>query len=315
MTIKDREIIHTRLIDAPRELVWEAWTDPQQLAAWWGPSGFTNEIEAMDVRPGGVLRLVMVGPDGVRYPNEIRYHEVERPARLRWTHASGPGEDPNSFETEVTFEELGARTRVTLRAVFQSAAAREFVIRNHNAEEGGRQTLARLDERLADTRDDLVVTRTLPASRQRVWDAWTDRNNLGAWWGPKGYAIGVTRFDLRVGGVTLYWMEPPTQSPTRTWGRFVYREVTPIERLAWINSFSDPEGRLTRAPFAPTWPLELFNLLTLEDLEGSTRLTLRARPVRASPEDRATFAAMRPNVTKGFEGTIEQLAAWLAGAR
>ena len=71
MSSARREIITTRVLDAPRELVWKAWTDPKHVAEWWGPNGFTNTIHEMDVRPDGVWRFIMHGPDGVDYKNEI----------------------------------------------------------------------------------------------------------------------------------------------------------------------------------------------------------------------------------------------------
>src|SRR6266852_4602923 len=78
----DREIVITRLLDAPRELAFQAWTEPQHVAHWWGPNGFTNTIHEMDVRPGGVWRFIMHGPDGTDYKNEIVYVEVVKPERL-----------------------------------------------------------------------------------------------------------------------------------------------------------------------------------------------------------------------------------------
>jgi len=76
----DREIVTTRVVDAPRELVFRAWTEPEHVGQWWGPNGFTSTIQEMDVRPGGVWRLVMHGPDGTDYPNESIYLEVVRPS-------------------------------------------------------------------------------------------------------------------------------------------------------------------------------------------------------------------------------------------
>src|SRR5215217_7891459 len=78
----DREIVITRVFDAPREMVFSAFTDPEHIGAWWGPKGFTITTHAMDVRPGGEWRFIMHGPDGVDYPNKISYLEIARPERL-----------------------------------------------------------------------------------------------------------------------------------------------------------------------------------------------------------------------------------------
>ena len=145
----DREIIITRVLDAPRELVWKAWTDPRHVVHWWGPNGFTNTIHEMNIRPGGVWRFIMHGPDGVDYPNKIVYHEIVKPERLVYSHGSGEKSDTADFQTTVTFVEQGSRTKVTMRALFPSAADRDRVVKEYNVIEGGNQTLGRLAGYLA----------------------------------------------------------------------------------------------------------------------------------------------------------------------
>jgi uncharacterized protein YndB with AHSA1/START domain len=145
----DREILLTRVFDAPRELVFKVWTDPEHVGRWWGPRGFTNTIHEMDVRPGGVWRFTMHGPDGVDYLNKIVFIEVVRPERLVYDHGGGEEGDSERFHATITFAEEGGKTRVTMRTLFASAAERERVVREHNAIEGGNQTLDRLGEYLA----------------------------------------------------------------------------------------------------------------------------------------------------------------------
>jgi len=145
----DREIITVRVFDAPRELVWKAWTELEQIAQWWGPNGFTNTIHEMDVRPGGVWRLMMHGPDGVDYPNKIVFVEVVKPERLVYTHGGDEGGDPVQFHVTVTFDDQGGKTRLTMRSLFKSAAERDRVVEEYGAIEGGKQTLSRLAEHLA----------------------------------------------------------------------------------------------------------------------------------------------------------------------
>jgi uncharacterized protein YndB with AHSA1/START domain len=143
----DREIVLSRVFDAPRALVYRAFTDPAQVGQWWGPYGCTTTIHEMDVRPGGVWRFVMHAPNGVDYVNVSRFHEVVEPERLVYTHASGDPNDPG-FEVTVTFEEEGNRTRLTLRQLHATPESREYVIREYNAVELGNQTLNRLAEYL-----------------------------------------------------------------------------------------------------------------------------------------------------------------------
>jgi uncharacterized protein YndB with AHSA1/START domain len=139
----DREIVTTRLIDAPRELVYAAFTDPKHVAHWFGPDGFVTTTRSMDVRPGGRWIFVMRGPDGTDWPNVVTYEEVTPPSRLSYLH--GDDKEPDMFHNTVTFDDQGGKTALTMRAVFKTAAAREFVVRERGAVEGGKQTLARLD--------------------------------------------------------------------------------------------------------------------------------------------------------------------------
>lgn len=141
----DREIVITRLLDAPRELVFEAWTHAEHVAQWWGPLGFTSTVREMEVREGGVWRLDMLGPDGTVYPNRIIYREVKRPARLVYDHDSDVDDDPHRFHVTVTFDDVDGKTRLTMRLLFATAAARDYVVREHGAIEGGNQTLQRLE--------------------------------------------------------------------------------------------------------------------------------------------------------------------------
>jgi uncharacterized protein YndB with AHSA1/START domain len=144
-----RTIVTTRVFDAPRELVFEAWTNPKHLVQWWGPNGFTTTIRAIDVRPGGVWRFVMHGPDGVDYENRIVYNEIVKPERLVYSHGGGDDVEPVQFHVTVTFEDQGGKTKLIMRALFPSAAERDRVAEKYGAIEGAKQTLERLTEHLA----------------------------------------------------------------------------------------------------------------------------------------------------------------------
>ena len=144
----DREIVITRLLDAPRELAFQAWTEPQHVAQWWGPNGFTNTIHEMDVRPGGVWRFIMHGPNGVDYPNKAVFIEVKEPERLIFTHGSGAEDDPD-FEVTATFVDEGGKTRLTLRQLYTTAAQRDNVASEYHAVEMGNQTFDRFARYLA----------------------------------------------------------------------------------------------------------------------------------------------------------------------
>jgi uncharacterized protein YndB with AHSA1/START domain len=146
--VGDREIAAVRVFDAPRDLVWKVWTEPEHIAKWWGPRGFTTTTYSMDVRPGGVWRFVMHGPDR-DYQNKITYLEVVKPERLVYKHGGEKEVEPVNFQVTVAFTEQGGKTRVDMRMVFPSAKARGYVIETYGAVEGLNQTLARLEEYLA----------------------------------------------------------------------------------------------------------------------------------------------------------------------
>ena len=147
----DREIVVARIVDAPRELVFKAFTDPKHIGTWWGPDGFTNTIYEMDVRPGGVWRYMMHGPDGVDYPNKVVYIEVLKPERLVYDHGSDVPDlqnDPHRFHVTITFTEQEGKTHVAMRSLFATAEECEAV-KKFGAIEGGKQTLNHLVEYLA----------------------------------------------------------------------------------------------------------------------------------------------------------------------
>lgn len=142
----EREIVLSRTYDAPRELVWQAWTRPEHMAKWWGPNGFTTTTSEMEVRPGGVWRFVMHAPNGTDYPNLAEYTEVVEPELLVYTHGDGENRE-RDFHVTVTFTEEDGRTTVTSRMRFQTAEqVREAV--GFGAVELGKQTFARLVEHL-----------------------------------------------------------------------------------------------------------------------------------------------------------------------
>jgi uncharacterized protein YndB with AHSA1/START domain len=144
----DREIVLSRVFDAPRELVWDAMTDPKKVIHWWGPRGFTMTIEEMDLRPGGVWKHVMHGPDGTDYPNYSVFKEITKPERIVYSHGGGKKDGPSvNFEMTWTFDVVEEnKTKLTLRQVYASNEDRDTVAKVYGAIEGGKECLARLGE-------------------------------------------------------------------------------------------------------------------------------------------------------------------------
>jgi len=168
------------------------------VVQWWGPRGFTTTIEEMDVRPGGVWKLVMHGPDGTNYPNRSVFREVVKPERLVFSHGGGKAGGPSAqFVATWTFEALGDQTQVTIRMAFPSAAARDRVVKEYGAIEGGKQTLARLGELLAKT--PVVIERTFNAPIETVWQAMTDLAQMKQW-----YFANLDMFKPEMGFATRF---------------------------------------------------------------------------------------------------------------
>lgn len=140
----DREVVLSRVIDAPRDLVFEAWTDPKHLPHWFGPAGFKIETREIDVRVGGRWRFDMIAPDGTLYPNRMQFRRIEKPRLIEIDHGSDKDDDPGMFRMTITFDsQSDGKTVLTLRQLHPTAAQREAVI-GFGAVEYGNQTLDKL---------------------------------------------------------------------------------------------------------------------------------------------------------------------------
>lgn len=139
----DRELVVSRTIDAPRELVFEAFTEVRHLSQWWGPSGFTTTTKAFEFCVDGVWDFTMHGPDGTDYPEWITWTEITPPERIVMLHGEHSG-DPSSFESVLTFTAAGDTTTLEMRSVFPTRELRDEAREKHGAIEAGQQTLGNL---------------------------------------------------------------------------------------------------------------------------------------------------------------------------
>jgi uncharacterized protein YndB with AHSA1/START domain len=160
--------------------------------------------------------------------------------------------------------------------------------------------------------EEFVIQRTFDAPRALVWKAFTERDRLMQWWGPRGFKMLACTIDLRPGGVFHYCMESPDGQ--KMWGKFVYREIVAPERIVHINSFSDENQGVTRHPMAPTWPLETLSTATFIERYGKTTITVHWRPHNATEEERKIFAASHDSMHQGWTGTMDRLDAYLPKA-
>ena len=155
-----------------------------------------------------------------------------------------------------------------------------------------------------------VLTRVLDAPRDLVFDAWTKREHLMNWFGPKGFKMLATALDLRPGGVFHYGMQAPDGS--KIWGKWTFREIVRPERLVVVASFSDEAGGVTRHPMASSWPLETLSTTTFAEQGSKTLMTLKWEAINATDEERKTFDSSHEGMKAGWGGTMEQLAEYLA---
>ena len=142
-TTADREIVISRVIDAPRELVFEAFTEVRHLSQWWGPDGFSTTTQSYEFRVGGEWDFVMHGPDGTDYSEWISWTEIAPPDRIALVHGESRG-DPNAFESVLTFTSDGDATRIEMRTVFPTKEVHDEAVEKYHAIEGGQQTLGNL---------------------------------------------------------------------------------------------------------------------------------------------------------------------------
>ena len=287
----DREILITRLLEAPRERVGAAMTNLDEIERWWGPNGFTNKTEEFSFKPGGLWRHTMIGPDGAEYPNVTRFEEIAALERIVYTNGGGrKGAKGESFRATWTLKAVGDKTELTLRMVFATAEARDRIVKEYDAIEGGKQTLGRLAEHLAKKPAfELVLERVINAPRARVFEAWTQPAQMVEWFAPKPYKLIIDKMDFRPGGSFSMAMRGPDGKDFPFTG--TYREIVPPAKLSWTGEFaSGPADQMT-------------TVVTFEEQGQETRLHVRQ-----------TFHVMTPMIemaTKGAEQgwtmTLDQL--------
>lgn len=303
----DRELVIARLFDAPRELVFEAYTNTDAKSQWWGPHGFTTTTHTADVRPGGEWRFTMHGPDGTDYPNRIVYREIVAPERLVYDHdddgeARGV-EVRTRFVAELSFEARGNQTLVTLRQRWPSVevlAAKEAAV---GAIAGGQQTLQRLAQHLARIAPDrvapprrvvtvafasereLVLMRPFAATPQQLFDAFVRPEAFARWWGPHGVQNVACELDPRPGGAWRLVQRAADGVAYQVSGE--YREVVPAERLVmtWRIRDAGGGGEAGHAAGAARDHEDLRMTVSFARVAGETVLTIRTlHPDRASLE-------------------------------
>jgi len=309
---KSSKLYLTRIFDAPVQVVWDAWTDPEQAAQWWGPRGFTISTKSKDLRPGGSWVYTMYGPDGVEYKNISKYHEVETCAKLVYDH--GAGEDsPPLFRVCVLFSEISGKTKMEMCMTLPSPEAAERT-RGFIKKAGGDSTWDRLAEYLekqSSGKEIFVINRSFEAAIEQTFEVWTNPDHLSKWLPPTGFQMQYLRSDIKVGASTFYLMN--NNSGIKMYGKAEYLEIEKPRRLVYKQWFCDENEKTSRHPLAPTWPETMQTTVQFnEEGKNRTRVTITWECIgKVLSEELQTFINGRSGMTIGWTGSFDKLEEYL----
>ncbi len=295
-----REISITRIFAAPRDLVWRAWTEAEQLAQWFMPHGFTVPACHMDLRPGGKFTMTVRGPDGTESPTGGEFKEIDPPQRLVFTTTAFDGPDGVPMLevlNTVTFADRGEKTELTLHAVVTKATL-EMAAPLAGMEEGWLQSFEKLDGLLTGREIDssereIVATRLLDAPRETVWKVWTDPARIAGWWGPRGFTTTIHEMDVRPGGTWRHTMHGPdgTAYPNSV----VFLDLREPEFIAYLHGDPGDEDHF-------------FTTVEFADEGGKTGVTIRALFPSAADRERAI---REYGAAEGLEQNMDKLAEYV----
>jgi uncharacterized protein YndB with AHSA1/START domain len=299
--------IMERLVDAPREAVWRAWSTPEAITRWWGPHGTRIDVHGMEFREGGALRFSMTMPGGEVFPNRLIWRELKAPERMAFTLDGDTDNDPRAFRIDVQFTEArvsGDRrgTLVRIVSTFPSMEAREAV-KKFGAIELGRQTwdkMADFVEAGGDTKaPDLVMVRTFDAPQDSVWRMWTEPKHFMRWWGPHGFDCPEAEIAPRAGAPVKLAMRQISSGDTH----YVWGEVLAVNaprrlvlRLCAFGTQEEPG-------------IEHVSTVTLSEFQGATTMQLETRIMRLSDELRDAAKGMEEGWSQSFEKMAESVGA------
>ncbi|MGD0817510.1 MAG: SRPBCC domain-containing protein [Methanomassiliicoccales archaeon] len=309
---KSKDIVITRVFDAPRELVWKSWTVPERFMRWWGPKGYTCPSAKIDLRVGGTYLACMRSPEGKDFWSTGTYKEVVEPERLAMTDSFADeegkvvpasyyemaGEYPMELQVSVTFEEHGGMTVMTLK---HSGMPQETA---EDAEMGWNQSFDKLAEDihyeifvqmktlvLAEPgKHAVIIIRVQNAPRELVFNTTTDPKLVPQFWGPERFSTTIDKMEVRKGGMWRFTQRDPEGNDFAFNG--VYHEVKPPERI--IDTW-EWEGMIGHV---------LLETITYEEIEGKTKITNIT--VFQSVEDRDGM--YKAGMVEGSEATMDRMA-------
>ncbi|MCB0370661.1 MAG: SRPBCC domain-containing protein [Bdellovibrionales bacterium] len=302
------EITLTRVFDAPVNLVWDAWTELEQVAQWWGPRGFTITTHSKDLRPNGSWKYTMHGPDGTDYPNITTYYEVEKHSRLVYDHGATENTPP-LFRVTVTFTENKNKTTMEMTMACASAEA-AIEIKKHIKNANGNSTWDRLGEyveKQVSGKDKFFINRSFNINFDEMFTLWTDPEHLSQWLPPTGFQMKFIRADIKPNGHSFYCMFD--DKGTKMYGKTHYLEIEKPHHILYTQQFCDENEKVSRHPMAPTWPETMLTKITLtSESETQTRLTVEWEAYgQVTAEELDVFIKSKAGMTVGWTGSFDKL--------
>jgi uncharacterized protein YndB with AHSA1/START domain len=310
---KSNQIRITRTYDAPVQAVWNAWTDPEQVAQWWGPRGFTLTTHSKDLKPGGSWHYTMHGPDGVDYPNKTHYLEVDECSKLVYDHGANDDRPP-LFRVTVRFAEVNGKTRMDMCMALPTPEAADQT-RKFIKQAGGNATWDRLAEYLekeSSGKEKFVISRSFDAPIEVMFEMWTNPGHFSQWLPPTGFDMHFIRSDIQSGSSTFYLMTG--HGGVKMYGRAQYFEIRKPDYLVYTQQFCDENENVSRHPMAPIWPETMLSTVELaEEGPDRTRVTVTWEPYGATTaQELEAFIQLRGSMTQGWSGSFDKLDAYLS---
>ncbi len=291
--VGDKDIVVSRLINAPREMVYKACTVPEQMAQWWGPFGFTNPVCELDVRVGGKWRIEQKGPDGQLYKFGGVYKEVVKNERIVWTFRYEGFPDSESIGI-LEFEDKGGKTLITATTRLKSVEEKIGMMK-YGADMGTRQAFERLENFLSGNSTanrEMNITRIINAPRELVFEVFTKPEHIKQWWGPSGFTNTINKMEFKTGGEWDLVMHGPDGKDFPN--THYYEEIIPNEKIVMRHS-TDPKFRLTFS-FIP---------------QGDDKTMLNVRSLFES-EEQFKQAKEQFKADVGFKENIDKLEEYVA---
>ena len=302
-------LIITRVFDAPRELIWKAWTVPGLFVRWWGPENFTAPVVRMDLREGGKYLNCMRSPEGQEFWSTGVYREIVPMERLVITDSFAddkgnivpasqygmPGDWPLELLVTVTFEEIEGRTKMTLEHIGIPSGKM-----SDDTRAGWNESFDKLEQNIIIKKDftliaepgkqEIILTRVFDAPRKRVFEACTDPSLISEWWGSGRFTTIVDKMDVRPGGMWRFINRDAEGNEYAFHG--VYHEIRSPERIVDTFEFEGTPGHVS------------LETMTLEEQGGKTKLVTRS--VFQSVQDRDEM--VKSGMEEGAAETMDRLA-------